>query len=90
MLREGVAIASSLLAVPSECYCPFTIQNLPHPSPSRSPRRGPGRSFSIKASESSAIHGAVRSGRLPLVEALLQKGFNPNLRDREVRQRHFE
>merc|ERR1719375_1311462 len=43
------------------------------------------RAFASKASTSEALHAAVRSGRLQMVDFLLSKGFNPNLRDKAGR-----
>merc|ERR1719163_267643 len=43
------------------------------------------RAFASKASTSEALHAAVRSGRLQLVDYMLKKGFNPNLRDKAGR-----
>merc|ERR1719421_170758 len=43
------------------------------------------RAFATKASTSEALHAAVRSGRLQLVDYMLKKGFNPNLRDKAGR-----
>jgi hypothetical protein len=40
------------------------------------------RAFASKASTSEALHAAVRSGRLQIVDYMLKKGFNPNLRNK--------